>query len=376
MPTTKLTKAQKDLAKKLEKHVVSSGVRASDEDLRDIVFVPRVVPPSKIDRSSVFPQVQNQGTLGICTGEAMTTIAEAIENTQRVYVPNRDELSRRYNYYWSRQYDGNTGDTGASPRSMCRSAKNYGIPPETLWPYSLDIDVVPTQSVIDAALNKKLGQYEVIEINKDDRKDTIYKIESALAEGCFLALTIFCKRWMFHVNGPLGSDGHSQPPMGTSDPMNEIVGGHIMPVVGYDRSMYPYSGGGLIVQNSWGTGWGDNGRWSINYMLLTAPDFPMEIRVFRGFAGIEVAPPAPVPLTPAQIIADQNMLIAQGACTSVNGVFTPVAIPNLNHYVIYSKLIKLGRTHEQIGQILGLSKADIDGFASNPTNVQRIKDWA
>jgi hypothetical protein len=373
MPSTKQTKA---LASKLEKHVRASNIKASPEDDRDIVFTPRVVPTApKVDRSAIFPRVQNQGSLGICTGETMTTIAEAIENTKRVYSPVVDELSRRYNYFYSRQYDGSTGDTGASPRSMCKSAKNYGLPPESVWPYALDIDTPPPQAVVDLAKNKRLGQYEVIQINKDDRKGTIAQIESALAEGCLLALTIFCKRWMFHVTGPLGSAGHSQGAMGNQDPLNEIVGGHIMPVVGYDRNMYPESSGALIVQNSWGTSWGDNGKWSINYMLLTQSDFIMEVRVFRGFAGITLAEPAPVVLTPTQVVEDKTLLLELGACTLVNGVFTPTAVPNLNHYVIYSELVKRGRTHAQIGQVLGLSETEIDGFASNPMNVPQIRAW-
>jgi hypothetical protein len=374
---TKPHKPNKTLVTKLEKLVKTSNIKASVEDDRDIVFVPRVIPTSpKIDRSSIFPQVQDQGSIGICTGETMTTISEAIENTKRVYVPNTDELSRRYNYFFSRQYDGLVGDTGATPRSMCRSAKNYGIPPESVWPYSLDIDTVPPQSVVDLAKNKRLGQYEVIQINKDDRKGTIAQIESALAEGCLLALAFFCKRWVFYVNGPVGSSGHSQGPMGAQDPLNEIVGGHIVPMYGYDRTLYPESGGAFLIQNSWGTSWGDNGRWSINYMLATAPDFAMEIRVFRGFAGITLAEPASVVLTPAQVAEDKTLLLSLGACTTVNGAFAPVSIPNLHHYVIYSELVKRGRTHTQIGQVLGLSKEDIDGFASHPANTNLIYEWS
>jgi hypothetical protein len=110
-------------------------------------------------------------------------------------------------------------------------------------------------------------------------------------------------------------------------------------------------------------------------MLLTQSDFIMEVRVFRGFAGITLAEPALVVLTPEQVNGDKTLLLELGAGTSVNGVFAPTSVPNLHHYVIYSELVKRGRTHAQIGQVLGLSEAEIAGFASNPINVPKIRAW-
>jgi Papain family cysteine protease len=364
------------LAKQIEQSVVATGLKTSIDDDRDIVFVPRVVPTAQaISRANIFPQVQDQGSIGICTGETMTTIAEAIENTRRAYTVGQDELSRRYNYFYSRQYDGLVGDSGATPRSMCRSAKNYGLPPESAWPYSVDIDAPPTSIVVDQAKLKRLGQYEVMQFNQDDRKDFIYKMESAIAEGCLVALAFRCKRWMFHVSGALGSLGHQQPAMDPFDPMNEIVGGHIVPVVGYDRRLHPDSSGSIIIQNSWGTAWGDGGRWSINYMLLTSPAFAMEVRVFRGFAGITLAEPAHVPLTVAEIQADRQKLSSMGLCAldaANNFYVTP--IPNVHHFGIYTALKKQGRTHAQMAESLGISAADIDSFASN--NAAYLTAWA
>ena len=43
-------------------------------------------------------------------------------------------------------------------------------------------------------------------------------------------------------------------------------GGHAMLVVGYDRTGKDEHGGGhIIVKNSWGTAWGDNGYTKLTY---------------------------------------------------------------------------------------------------------------
>lgn len=356
---------------RIERRIRTAGVRMSAEDDRDYVFVPRVAPTlPRLVRNDIFPRVQDQGAIGICTGETMTTIAEAILNTQREYRPGVDELSRRFNYRFSRLYDGIVGDGGATPRSMCRSAKNYGLPLETLWPMSAEIDEDPPQPILDAARLAVLGRYEVIPTNPDDTAAFAAAIDSAIAEGCLVAVAFYVRRWMLSVSGPLGSTGHRAPAMDPRGPLNEIIGGHICPLRGYDNELLPSEGGAYVLQNSWGPDWGDGGLWSLSRMSLRAPMFAFEVRVFREFAGVTIAPPAPVPLTLAQIAAARARLEAIGVGTVApdTGAFAFAPAADLAYFAAWETLRSMGHdTPEAAAEIVGIAPEAIRAFlASNP----------
>lgn len=370
--------SRQEKALRLEQRVRSAGLVASEPDDRDYVFVPQVTNvPERIRRDAIFPRVQNQGAEGICTGETMTTIAEAILNTQRVYRPGEDEFSRKFNYFYSRRYDGLVGDTGATPRSMCRSAKNYGLPLERLWPMSMSLDAEPGLDVREQALQQRLGRYEVITWDRSNMWEPARQIEAAFAEGCLVALAFFVKRWMFYVDGPLGSLGHQQGAMSNTDPLNEIVGGHIVPLRGYDRSMHPASGGAVVAQNSWDTDWGDEGLWSINYMLLSAPNFAMEIRVFRDFGGVSLAPVTPIPLTRAEIDADRAALMSVGLGAYMSdGRFNFADVhSSAANVAIWEILRRRQRTPEQAGQVIQVAPEIIRSFIEAPENKPLIDAW-
>lgn len=365
-----ITLTQKLKAQALEAYVRSVGVQPSSVDDRDIVFTPRVqATANRLVRDDIFPRVEDQGNVGRCTGETMTTIAEAILNTARPYQPGIHDLSPQFNYFYSRKYDGSVGDVGASPRSMCRSAKNYGICTEALWPDASSVDVEPDSAARNYALTQRLGQYEVIEWNKDNPHDLIYQVESAMAEGLLVAFAFFCKRWMFYIDGPLGSAGHSQAAMGNTDPMNEIVGGHIVPLMGYDRSLFPASGGSMIAQNSWGTDWGAGGLWSINYMQFIAPSFAMEVRVFRDFAEVSIAPPIWQPLTLEQIVAYKQRLADLGLNNFASASATELI-------AAWEALRRFGCDAAQAAQVTDFPPSSINMFlAAHPALVAAWKTF-
>lgn len=368
------SKKERARAEHIEASVVSNALRASAEDLRDIVFVPRVDPTkiARVDRAEIFPRVEDQVN-GDCTGQTMTTICEAIRNTAYPYSPGESDLSQLFNYYWSRKLDGLTGDSGATPRSMCRSARNYGLPPLALHPYGKDIDRAPTQEAMDAAALAKLGRYELIEIDGDDYRNTVYRMKSAMAEGLLVALAFNARRWMFYVNGPLGSKGHTRPrPM--PDRYDDIIGGHIVPLRGYDDTIFPNSGGSFIAQNSWGTDWGDQGLWSIPYTLFGGHHFPMEIRCFRSFAGIEMAPEPEIPLTLEQVQQYRAELASVGLGTTDSaGNFSFNPDPMLPYLAAWRLLDKRGCSYSDASQVVGVGADVIEGFVTS--NAPKVAAW-
>jgi len=378
-------------AQKIEARVRATNLRASTDDDRDYAFVPTVPEasiPRNIDFGPWFPRVQDQGQIGICTGETMTTIAESIWNTANKYVPGVTERSRRFNYKFSRQYDGITGDGGATPRSMLRSAHNYGLPLESSWPFTTDIDENPTQAVLDEAALSKVGRYEVMVLSPDDWRANLLQIRQAMAEGCRVALAFYCRRWMFYVNGPLGSQGHVGPAMAEGDPMNDLVGGHIEPVRRVDMDMLPNSGGAVVLHGSWGTSIGDQGLWSVPATMLTGVQgsgFLMEVRVVRDFAGISVAPVAPVqpvPLTQAEVDSARQQLVGLGLGSFSNdaphafSLSIPGTPPESWYEVIIGLLRSQGKTDAQIGQVVSVPADAVSAFSADTDRAARIAAWS
>lgn len=351
------------MSKTIESVISAVALKASPEDERDYVFTPAIPVadlPSNIDQGPQFPRVQNQTSIGICTGETITTLCERVENTARPYEPGVTERSRRFNYRFSRLYDGLTGDSGATPRSMCRSARNYGLPHESSWPFSTNIDEEPPQSVMDEAAQSKLGRYELLNPVRDstgemDWRGTRDLMRQAMAEGCGVALAFRVRRWMVGIKGQLGSSGHLPPAMDVTDLRNEILGGHIVPVRRIDMDLLPDNGGAIVIHNSWGTAWGDGGLWSMPAIMLSSSAFYMECRVIRGFAGIEVAPVAET-LTPDEKAAHLSALAELGIWPAPHVCTYPA---------VYEYLRRRGLTDKQICEVVGVSRDDLDAFKAN-----------
>lgn len=346
---------------RIERAITTVALRESPEDERDYIYAPTIpvdALPANIDQGPRFPRVQNQGRVGLCTGATVTTLCESIENTTRPYVPGVTDLSERFNYKFSREYDDIVGDGGATPKSAMRSGKNIGLPRETSWPFSENIDEVPPQAVMDEAAQARIGRYELLQpVLTDsgwiDWRGTLTLMRQAMAEGCRVALAFRVRRWMTQISGPLGSAGHTSPPMSVTDPRNEVLGGHMVPVRRIDMDMLPASGGAIVIHNSWGVEWGDKGLWSMPAIMLADPALFMECRIIRSFAGIEVAPVTEPALTPQERDAHLAALAALGIWPAPHPCAYPAA---------YEYLRRRGVSDLRICDLVGVSPADFAAF--------------
>jgi hypothetical protein len=280
------------------------NLRSSPDDDRDYIFE---CPEGKaesdvVDQRPYFPNVQNQWDTKICTAETITTLCESILNMHQEYTPGVSELSRSFNYYWSRQYDGKISDSGAYPRSVFKAARLYGLPKETTWPFDpAKLNEEPSREALLEGVEATVTSYFRIPHDPANVWETIRKIEWALAQGYRVGLAYKMREWMKHVHGPLYSDTHRQPIPDTPDVMR-LDGSHMVPLTGYDRQGVSYNSV-FIAQNSWGTAWGDNGYWSIPYSLFGDSSFVLEIWVVGGFRGIQLPS---VPTVPPRRLSPLN----------------------------------------------------------------------
>ena len=86
--------------------------------------------------------VEDQGSLGSCTANAVVGIVEYFE--RRAYGKYID-ASRLFLYKATRDLLHWTGDTGAYLRSTIGALALFGVPPEEYWPYKItNFDTEPT----------------------------------------------------------------------------------------------------------------------------------------------------------------------------------------------------------------------------------------
>jgi len=208
--------------------------------------------PASADLTSACPPVYDQGQLGSCTSNA---IAGALEfdqmkqNLSPVFVP-----SRLFIYYNERVIEGTVNtDSGAQLRDGMKSVGTQGACSEDIWPYNIaNFQEQPTNDCYQAALQHKAILYQRVTRNLSQMK------------GCLASGYPFV--FGFTVYESFESDQVAQTgnaPM--PQPGEKTLGGHAVLAVGYNDANQWF-----IVRNSWGTGWGMQGYFTLPYAYLTS----------------------------------------------------------------------------------------------------------
>ena len=216
--------------------------------------------PERIDLRQWCSPIENQGSLGSCTAHSALGIVEYFEN--RAFGKHIDG-SRLFVYKTTRNLMGVTGDTGAWLRNTMGALSLCGVPPEKYWPYYTedpDFDNEPTSFIYSIADNYEALKYFCHDpMSKDVSLDTILKsVKKYLAAGIpsmfgFFGFLSFDK-----------SDIKGGIPYPCPDEQAEW--GHAIVAVGYDDKIKIKNTkcnketiGALLIRNSWGVDWGDNG---------------------------------------------------------------------------------------------------------------------
>jgi C1A family cysteine protease len=225
--------------------------------------VPAAPPPqlaTSVDLRSWCSPIENQGQLGACTAHAAVGIVEYFERRGfNKYIDG----SRLFVYKTTRNLLGVTGDTGAWLRNTMGAMVLCGIPPEHYWPYTdrkPDFDKEPTSFVYAVADN-----YEAVKYFCHDPQganvppaNVLNTVKTWLAAGV---------PSMFGFYGfPSFDQADIKGGIPYPCPGERAQWGHAIAAVGYDdakkitnRKCNKTTTGALLIRNSWGTSWGDNG---------------------------------------------------------------------------------------------------------------------
>ncbi len=216
--------------------------------------------PPKVDLRPWCSPIEHQGGLGSCTAHAAVGIVEYFE--RRAFGKHIDG-SRLFVYKATRNLMDVVGDTGAWLRNTMGALTLCGLPPEKYWPYTdtnPDFDNEPTSFVYAVADN-----YEALRYFCHDPLGAYLTPKTVLDRVIlFLAAGIPS---MFGFFG-FPSVECSNIPGGIPYPCpgEQAQWGHAIAAVGYDKNKKikntmcnKETKGALLIRNSWGTDWGDNG---------------------------------------------------------------------------------------------------------------------
>jgi len=234
--------------------------------------------PPDIDLRRKMQAVGNQGPIGSCTGWAGTAALEAkLGDGQR---------SPLYVYYYDRREDGTAPGTdgGATMLGLCKALKDYGAPPEYMWPYDPSrFSVEPNVTSLDSRID---AYYQVQGVGLS----LLQGVWAALAQGDTPLLAFNVYRSFERV----GHDGKVRMPV-TGE---QVIGGHaVCACMWFNDNSAPGGYGWVGIQNSWGEGIGDLG-----YFYLPAAYFISGI--VREAWVIAVTAPVPPPPDPEPDVSD------------------------------------------------------------------------
>ena len=224
-------------------------------DNRDLFYKnirkPDIKLPDKVDLISKCSPVDNQGTLGSCTANALVGSLEFCEGIN--YTPEDFfQVSRLFIYYNERKLEGTIQeDSGAMLRDGIKTLASNGYCHEYLCPYNIEnFTDEPSKEAYSDAVNHKIISYH--------RINGLTEMLQCLAEGYPVVFGI--KVFESFETDEVKETG--VVPM-ANEYEEQCLGGHAVCAVGYDLKQKI-----ILVRNSWGSEWGMEGYFTLPFEYI------------------------------------------------------------------------------------------------------------
>lgn len=247
-----------------------------ERDLRSVRHLSAPVSlPANYELDKQIP-VYDQLNIGSCTANSACSCFRF--ETAQVQGDFRFEPSRLFQYYNSRLLEGwEAEDSGAYIRDAFKAMNKYGLALEKTWPYKTeDFAVKPPLVAYTEGIENATVKYAAVGQNETEIKQTLLS-GAAISFGFNVYDSFF------------GSWDKTTGVMPVPKKSESLQGGHAVTIVGYDDSKKCF-----LIQNSWGTDWGLNGKFWMPYsFLLNAKECDDFWCIQEVVIGDNTVPPTP-----------------------------------------------------------------------------------
>lgn len=234
----------------------SYKLKPDKQDMRDKIYYSSTIEkitslPEEVDLRKYMSPIVDQGELGSCTANAIVSgLREYLEN---ISDEPYKQLSRLYLYWWERFIEDTVDeDSGAYLRDGMKVLKKLGASFESDYPYDINkFREEPTPKAVLNGVSYTIDEYRRI-------KD-LDNLKIALTEK--MPVVTGMKVYSSFESEDVMKTGVVPMPDITKE---QLLGGHAVLAVGYNDCKSE-----VIMRNSWGKDWGDNGYFYLPYKYFT-----------------------------------------------------------------------------------------------------------
>ncbi len=217
------------------------------------------------------PAIRDQGQIGSCTAFCGTEAYEILWYYAHGSWPTL--LSPAYLYYTERVKilgEKITVDNGAYMVNIPQALQKYGLCFESLYAYpssdrSTAYKTAPGAAAVSNALGYEIGQspssYALI--NSGDTTAVKNLLRNNIP--VMMGLNVYDNAKYQYFEG-LNTTNYTYNPLTATGALAkgcQLLGGHATPIIGYDDTKKAF-----LVQNSWGTSWGNHGFYYMPYTVF------------------------------------------------------------------------------------------------------------